>query len=90
MTNLHKKARNITIHDEVATLTGLFVDEPTMTKNLGRRCIFKSPTCPGEFGGFTICGVQKIYDGTLAYRIVSDKDVHRFGRPAKESQISFL
>lgn len=85
-----KKHKRLDMHQEIENLTGIFLNDSELSKNIGRRCVFMDPTCPAEFDIFTICAVQKLYDNTTAYRVVGDKDEHRFGRPARQEKIKFI
>jgi hypothetical protein len=78
------------MHKEIETFPELFTSDKEMSQNIGRRCRFVSPSCHAEFDMFTVCAVQTIYDGSLAYRVVGDKDNRRFGRPARANEIKFL
>ena len=64
------------------------VIEPTMQGNIGKLCRFNSPSCLIERELFRIGGVQKIYDGSLAYRVYFSGDT--FGRPARPSDINII
>ena len=57
---------------------------------VGKRVVFKKPECPDQYGTFTVVCVQKIYDGSLALRVVADTDINKFGQPAKETEIRLL
>lgn len=61
------------------------VSEPSMESNIGKLCKFKNPTCEVEHEVFRIAGIQKIYDGSFAYRVYSSGDT--FGRPASPHKI---
>jgi len=78
------------LHREIVDFPNLITSDDELSRNIGRRCVFIHPTCPAEFDIFTICAVQRLFDGTRAYRVVGDKDEHRFGRPARPEEIRIL
>lgn len=86
------KSRRLDMHHEVEKLDIFIQDseDSELAKNIGRRCVFINPLCHAEFDMFTICAIQKMYDGSLAYRVVGDKDEARFGRTARPNEIKFI
>lgn len=83
------KSRRLDMHHEVEELD-IFIQDSELAKNIGRRCVFINPQCPAEFDIFTICAIQKMYDGSFAYRVVGYKDEARFGRTARPNEIKFI
>jgi hypothetical protein len=78
------------LHTDLKGLPYFDVDANDLDADVGRRCRIKNARWPAEHDTFTVTATQTIYDGTLAYRIVGDKDVWRFGRPARPEEIEFL
>lgn len=67
---------------------GLFDVEPCeLDLNVGKRCEWIVKDCGIKQDGFTIVGVQKLFDGTVAYRVVADSDSRKFGMPARPNEI---
>ena len=85
-----KRAEKMELHHELTDLAMFNASDENMEKDIGRRCTIIDPKYPIEHGLFTVQGVQYIFDGSLAYRIVGDADVHGFGRPARKGTIKFI
>lgn len=78
-------------HSDIENYPDLLVPDTELDRNIGRRCVFINPSCPAEaIDTFTVCGVQALFDGSLAYRVVGDLDTYRWGRPAKPHDIRFM
>lgn len=84
------------LHPDAALLLisrGLITKDADMERNLGRMVRFINWTpslgTQARDNVFSIIGVQKIYNGTLAYRVVCDAEGDTFGRPARPDQIEF-
>ena len=58
-----------------------------MEKNIGKIVTFKNPEYPSQRGELKIGSIQRIYDGSKAYRVHSD--LNPFGRPVRPEEIDF-
>ena len=75
-------------YNEEATINTFMVDDCDNSKNSGKRVKIKDPTCLAEKSVFHIVGVQRIYDGSLAYRVqVDENDI---GRPVSFDRVIFV
>ncbi len=81
-------------HPDLRAFTGIFLDTPEtktsdLTQDIGRRVRYHTPRCTVEKDYvFTIREIQRIYDGSFAYRVYFEGDT--FGRPACPDQITFV
>lgn len=74
----------LTFHDDLKPFAELFkYVNCTQTKDIGMRVLYMAPSCVAEWDVFTVEAVQRIFDGSFAYRVVGDMDKHRFGRVAR-------
>lgn len=83
----------MTRHPDLDVFSGIFFDLPRtdLHKDIGGRIKFKRDDgYLYSLQEYTIVGVQRIYDGSLAYRVMADDDTHRFGRPAKVDDVVFV
>lgn len=83
----------MTRHPDLDVFSGIFFDIPhtDLHKDIGGRIKFKKRDgYLYSLQEYTIVGVQRIYDGTLAYRVEADDDPHHFGRPAKVDDVVFV
>ncbi len=75
---------------------GLFDVMPSaMDLNIGRYIRYINPTCKARTYIHRIICVQKIYDGSLAYRAVVDDPTFQhgpdtFGSPARPEEVEFI
>jgi len=72
---------------------GLFDVESPLSEDIGLIGIYNGKDY-GKYTGslcpFTITGIQKIYDGSIAYRVVADFDISGIGRPEKPENVVFI
>jgi len=61
-----------------------------MAGRIGFWCFFKEPKTVSEYDVFKVSAVQRIYDGSLAYRIVGSADETGRGIPALSKRLAFL
>lgn len=90
------------LHPDAVTLLedrNLMASCDEMEKNVGRAVRFKGPWTKARLTRmgtsardhtFEIIGVQKIWDGRLAYRVLAREYEDTFGRPATADEIDFL
>lgn len=79
-----------------AALMGLYFSVETspeaeaLLKNVGKTATFNKPIAMYYQGTFQIVGIQRIFDGSLAYRVIkTDKSWNdTFGCSARPSEIS--
>lgn len=91
-----------TLHPDAALLLrnrGLLARNAAMENNVGRRVRFvlKDGWKPSLGTAvrdctFVIGGVQRVYDGSVAYRVFEERQgaPDNFGRPARPDEIQFL
>jgi len=80
------------MHKDLTAFKGsLFDTNETKSSKLnsyvGKRYRFKEVNCPMKEGVFTVECVQKIFDGTLEFRVIGDKDIHKWGFPAHPDEL---
>ena len=74
-------------------ICGYFATNPDMEKNIGCKIRFNYNKRNGSLANecvHTIVGIQKIWNGQLAYRVTNDTFNDTFGRPALPNEISFV
>ena len=91
--NLHPDAALVLIN------RGLLAQDAEMERNVGRRIrfCFAGGWTPDKGTAvrdctFRVGGVQRIFDGTIAYRVFEEREgsPDTFGRPARPEEIEFL
>jgi len=75
-------------------LSELFdVHNEEMEKNIGKRVIFKNPTCEYQRecdGQIFITGIQKDYKGEIVYRVCAEHEKYQFGCPAALDEVEVI
>jgi hypothetical protein len=70
---------------------GLFdVSNPEMEANIGRTVQFNEADCLHRAGPFRIIGIQRIWDDSIAYRVVRTDYEDTTGCPARPDAITFI
>ena len=82
------------IYNENEVINDFLIENSELHKNIGKLIKFKNWNkrmgTIAKTDTFKIMGVQKIYDGTLAYRVYSQNYNDTFGRPARPEEIKFV
>lgn len=75
------------LHHELKGLPFFGVEPNTLDIWIGKRVLLRNPEYPADVDVFTVVCTQRLYDGSMALRIVGDQDKHQFGRPARVSEV---
>lgn len=89
-TSRSKLTNSARVHHDLCHLPLFAVSTTTpLEQYVGKRCVFKVPKAPAEHERYTVQAVQRLWDGSLGLRVVSDQDTHKFGRAAMVGELEF-
>lgn len=70
---------------------GLFtIMNHPLRAHIGRKVIYIRPTSAAELEVYTIVHLQRLYDGSIGYRLTCESDTMNAGRPASTTEVRFI